>query len=365
MATTLQPTPTQTTGKPTAAQAFGVTGVTSPIEPMTIERRALRPEDVAIRITHCGICHSDLHMARNDWGMSVYPMVPGHEIVGIVTGVGSDVSKFEVGDRAAVGCLVDSDGTCDHCKAGHEQFCPNWVMTYAGTDLQDGTVTQGGYSDHIVVRQEFVCRVPDSLDISRAAPLLCAGITTYSPLRKFGVGPGREVGIAGLGGLGHMGVKLARAMGAEVTMITTSPEKGEDARELGAHDVLISRDQAAMDAAAERFDFILNTIPVAHDVGPYLNLLKPNGAMVIVGAIDMLEGVHGGALAMRNRTIAGSLIGGLPETQEMLDFCAEHAVLPEVEHIGPDRINEAWDRMAKGDVRYRFVIDMGTIGEAA
>ena len=365
MATTLQPTPTQTTGKPTTAQAFGVTGATSPIEPMTIERRALRPEDVAIRITHCGICHSDLHMARNDWGMSVYPMVPGHEIVGIVTGVGSDVSKFEVGDRAAVGCLVDSDGTCDHCKAGHEQFCPNWVMTYAGTDLQDGTVTQGGYSDHIVVRQEFVCRVPDSLDISRAAPLLCAGITTYSPLRKFGVGPGTKVGIAGLGGLGHMGVKLARAMGAEVTMITTSPEKGEDARELGAHDVLISRDQAAMDAAAERFDFILNTIPVAHDVGPYLNLLKPNGAMVIVGAIDMLEGVHGGALAMRNRTIAGSLIGGLPETQEMLDFCAEHAVLPEVEHIGPDRINEAWDRMAKGDVRYRFVIDMGTIGEAA
>ena len=365
MATTLQPTPTQTTGKPTAAQAFGVTGATSPIEPMTIERRALRPEDVAIRITHCGICHSDLHMARNDWGMSVYPMVPGHEIVGIVTGVGSDVSKFEVGDRAAVGCLVDSDGTCDHCKAGHEQFCPNWVMTYAGTDLQNGTITQGGYSDHIVVRQEFVCRVPDSLDISRAAPLLCAGITTYSPLRKFGVGPGSEVGIAGLGGLGHMGVKLARAMGAEVTMITTSPEKGEDARELGAHDVLISRDQAAMDAAAERFDFILNTIPVAHDVGPYLNLLKPNGAMVIVGAIDMLEGVHGGALAMRNRTIAGSLIGGLPETQEMLDFCAEHAVLPEVEHIGPDRINEAWDRMAKGDVRYRFVIDMGTIGEAA
>jgi uncharacterized zinc-type alcohol dehydrogenase-like protein len=304
-------------------------------------------------------------MARNDWGMSVYPMVPGHEIVGIVTGVGSDVSKFEVGDRAAVGCLVDSDGTCDHCKAGHEQFCPNWVMTYAGKDLHDGTVTQGGYSDHIVVRQQFVCRVPDSLDISRAAPLLCAGITTYSPLRKFGVGPGSKVGIAGLGGLGHMGVKLARAMGAEVTMITTSPEKGEDARELGAHDVLISRDQAAMDAAAERFDFILNTIPVAHDVGPYLNLLKPNGAMVIVGAIDMLEGVHGGALAMRNRTIAGSLIGGLPETQEMLDFCAEHAVLPEVEHIGPDRINEAWDRMAKGDVRYRFVIDMGAIGEAA
>jgi uncharacterized zinc-type alcohol dehydrogenase-like protein len=365
MATTLQPSPAETSSGPTKSQAYGVASADSPVEPLTIERRALRPEDVAIKITHCGICHSDLHMARNDWGMSVYPMVPGHEIVGLVTGVGSAVTKFKVGDRAAVGCLVDSDRSCEHCKAGHEQFCPNWVMTYAGKDLQDGSITQGGYSDHIVVRQEFVCRVPESLDISRVAPLLCAGITTYSPLRKFGVGPGKKVGIAGLGGLGHMGVKLAAAMGAEVTMITTSPEKGRDARELGAHDVLISKDQSAMDAAAERFDFILNTIPVAHDVSPYLNLLKPNGVMVIVGAIDMLQGVHGGALAMRNRVIAGSLIGGLPETQEMLDFCAEHDVLPEVEHIGPAEINEAWDRMEKGEVRYRFVIDMNTAGEAA
>jgi len=365
MATTLQPSPIESVGGPSQSQAYGVASAEAAVEPMTIERRAPRPEDVAIRITHCGICHSDLHMARNDWGMSVYPMVPGHEIVGIVTAVGSAVTKFKAGDRAAVGCLVDSDRTCDHCKAGHEQFCPNWVMTYAGKDLQDGSVTYGGYSDRIVVRQEFVCRVPESLDISRAAPLLCAGITTYSPLRKFGVGPGTKVGIAGLGGLGHMGVKLAAAMGANVTMITTSPEKGEDARELGAHDVLISRDPAAMEAAAERFDFILNTIPVTHDVGPYLNLLKPNGVMVIVGAIDMLEGIHGGALAMRNRTIAGSLIGGLPETQEMLDFCAEHGVLPEVEHVRPGEINEAWDRMAKGDVRYRFVIDMGAANSAA
>jgi alcohol dehydrogenase (NADP+) len=364
MATTLQPTQ-ETTEKSTTAQAFGVTSAESPIAPLAIERRALRPEDVAIRISHCGICHSDLHMAHNDWGMSVYPMVPGHEIVGVVTGVGSAVTKFKVGDRAAVGCLVDSDQTCEHCKAGHEQFCPNWVMTYGSKDLQDGSITYGGYSDHVVVRQEFVCRLPESLDISRAAPLLCAGITTYSPLRKFGVGPGTKVGIVGLGGLGHMGVKLAAAMGANVTMITTSPEKGQDARELGAHDVLISKDQAAMDAAAERFDFILNTIPVSHDVAPYLNLLKPNGVMVIVGAIDMLEGVHGGSLAMRNRVIAGSLIGGLPETQEMLDFCAEHGILPEVEHVRPAEINEAWDRMVRGDVRYRFVIDMGTIGEAA
>ena len=358
MATTINQSGTQQMDGPTKAQAFGVTSADASIAPMTIERRALRPDDVAIRITHCGICHSDLHMAHNDWGMSSYPMVPGHEIVGEVTGVGSAVTKFQVGDRAAVGCLVDSDLTCDHCKAGHEQFCANWVMTYGGKDRHDGSTTQGGYSDHIVVRQEFVCRVPDKLDMSRAAPLLCAGITTYSPLRKFGVGPGHKVGVAGLGGLGHMGVKLAAAMGAEVTMITTSPEKGEDARELGAHDVLISKDPAAMDAAAERFDFILNTIPVTHDVGPYLNLLKPNGTMVIVGAIDVLEGVHGGALAMRNRTIAGSLIGGLPETQEMLDFCAEHGVHPEVEHISPNEINHAWDRMVKGDVRYRFVIDM-------
>lgn len=365
MATTLQPSPADTTNGATKSQAYGIASSESPVEPMTIERRALRPEDVAIRITHCGICHSDLHMARNDWGMSVYPMVPGHEIVGLVTGVGSAVTRFKVGDRAAVGCLVDSDQTCEHCRAGHEQFCPSWVMTYAGKDLQDGSVTYGGYSDQIVVRQEFVCRVPASLDMSRAAPLLCAGITTYSPLRKFGVGTGTKVGIAGLGGLGHMGVKLAAAMGAEVTMITTSPEKGQDARELGAHDVLISKNQAALDAASERFNFILNTIPVTHDVGPYLNLLKPNGVMVIVGAIDMLEGVHGGSLAMRNRTLAGSLIGGLAETQEMLDFCAEHGVLPEVEHIAPGEINQAWDRMAKGNVRYRFVIDMGATPGAA
>ena len=358
MATMLTPSAAEPTDRPTEVQAYGLTSADAEVAPLSIERRALRANDVAIRITHCGICHSDLHMARDDWGMSIYPMVPGHEIVGIVTAVGSDVTKFKAGDRAAVGCLVDADLTCEHCRAGHEQFCPNWVMTYAGTDLHDGSVTYGGYSDRIVVRQEFVCRVPDSLDISRTAPLLCAGITTYSPLRRFGVGPGQSVAIAGLGGLGHMGVKLAAAMGAQVTMITTSPEKGEDARELGAHDVLLSTDQAAMDAAAERFDFILDTIPVAHDVGPYLTLLKPNGVLVIVGAIDMLDGVHGGALAMRNRVIAGSLIGGLPETQEMLDFCAEHGVHPEVEMIGPGEINEAWKRMKDGDVRYRFVIDM-------
>ena len=363
---TLEPTRSEATDRPTTARAFGVTSAESPVGPLTIERRALRPEDVAIRITHSGICHSDLHMAHNDWGMSIYPMVPGHEIVGTVTGVGSAVTKFQVGDRAAVGCLVDSDLSCEHCRAGHEQFCEGgMVLTYSGIDRQDGSITQGGYSDHIVVRQEFVCRLPESLDITRAAPLLCAGITTYSPLRRFGVGPGQRVAIAGLGGLGHMGVKFAAALGAHVTMITTSPQKGEDARDLGADDVLLSTDAEAMASAANRFDFILNTIPVTHDIGPYVNLLRPNGVMVIVGAIDALPGLHGAALAMRNRVVAGSLIGGLPETQEMLDFCGEHGIHPEVEIIRADQINEAWERMKKGDVRYRFVIDMAALEPAA
>jgi uncharacterized zinc-type alcohol dehydrogenase-like protein len=361
MATTVQPEQMADTG-PTKTKAWGVESAGAAAVPLTIERRALRPEDIAIRISHSGICHSDLHMVRNDWGMSLYPMVPGHEIVGTVTAVGSNVGKYKVGDRVAVGCLVDSDLSCDQCKAGQEQFCATGAtLTYSGIDRQDGSVTYGGYSQQIVVREEFVCRLPDSLDISKAAPLLCAGITTYSPLRKFGVGPGQKVGIAGLGGLGHMGVKFAVAMGADVTMITTSPRKGQDARELGAHDVLLSTDSDAMASAANSFDFILNTIPVSHEVGPYLNLLKPNGTMVVVGAIDNLPGLHGGQLVMRNRAIAGSLIGGLPETQEMLDFCGQHGIHPEVETIRIDEVNEAWERMEKGDVRYRFVIDMETL----
>jgi uncharacterized zinc-type alcohol dehydrogenase-like protein len=350
----------------TTAKAWGTESADAPLKPMRIERRDLRPEDVAIKISHCGICHSDVHFAHNDWGMSQYPMVPGHEIVGTVTGVGDAVQRYKVGDSVAVGCLVDSDLTCDQCMAGHEQFCAEGpTFTYSGTDRQSGELTQGGYSDHIVVREEFVCRMPEGLDPARAAPLLCAGITTYSPLKKYGVGPGQEVGIAGLGGLGHMGVKLARAMGARVTMITTSPEKGEDARALGAHDVLLSTDAEAMAAAAGRFDFILNTVPVGHDVQPYLELLKPNATMVIVGAIDSLANVHGGQLVMRNRAIAGSLIGGLAETQEMLDFCAEHGIVADTEVIRIDQVNEAWDRMQKGDVRYRFVIDMASLDEAA
>ena len=345
---------------PTNAKAWGVETSEAPVKPLTIERRDIRNDDVAIRITHCGICHSDLHMARNDWGMSIYPLVPGHEIVGTVTAVGPGVTRFQPGDKVAVGCLVDSCRECDPCRRGEEQFCAaGMTMTYSSPDRRDGRITYGGYSEQILVRQEFVCRLPDSLDPARAAPLLCAGITTYSPLRRFDVGPGKKVGIAGLGGLGHMGVKLASAMGANVTMITTSPQKGEDARALGAHDVLLSTDAGAMAGAAGAFDFILNTIPVRHNVAPYVELLKPNGAMVIVGAIDELEGLHGGSLVMRNRMIAGSLIGGLPETQEMLDFCGDHGIHPEVETIGPGEINQAWERMEKGDVRYRFVIDMG------
>ena len=350
----------------TTAQAWGVTSSDSSVVPLTIERRDLRPEDVAIKISHCGICHSDLHFAHNDWGMSEYPMVPGHEIVGTVTSVGSGVSKYKVGDRVAVGCLVDSDLTCDECRAGFEQFCVEMpTFTYSGRDRQTGELTQGGYSEHVIVREEFVCRVPDSLDMARTAPLLCAGITTYSPLRRFGVGPGQKVAVVGLGGLGHMGVKLAAAMGAQVTMVTTSPGKGEDARQLGAGDVLISTDEEAMASKAGQFHFVLDTIPVSHDVQPYLNLLRPHGALVLVGALEPLPGVNGFNLIFGNRALAGSAIGGLAETQEMLDFCAEKNVLPDIEMIRADEINEAWERLKKGDVRYRFVIAMATIAEAA
>ena len=344
---------------PTQAKGWGTAAADQPLKAMSFDRRDLRANDVAIKISHCGICHSDLHMARNDWGMSRYPMVPGHEIVGTVTAVGGDVSRYRVGDKVAVGCLVDSCRDCAQCASGQEQFCAKGsTLTYAGLDRIDGSLTQGGYSDHVVVREEFVCRIPENLDIAKAAPLLCAGITTYSPLRKFGVGEGSKVGVAGLGGLGHMGVKLARAMGAHVTMITTSPAKGADARELGADDMLVSTDADAMAAARGRFDFILNTIPVAHEVNPYLDLLTPNGTMVMVGAIAPLPSIHGGALIMANRTLAGSLIGGLPETQEMLDFCGKHGILPEVETIAIDEVNHAYERLEKGDVRYRFVIDM-------
>ena len=341
---------------------YSATDAQAPLKPFTFERRDLRPLDVAIAITHCGVCHSDLHQARDEWHNTVYPCVPGHEIVGRVVEVGSAVTTFKVGDKAAVGCLVDSCDDCASCHDGLQQYCEKApVFTYNGKDKVTGDLTFGGYSDRIVVTEGFVLRVPDKLDMARVAPLLCAGITTYSPLRHWKVSRGQKVGVVGLGGLGHMGVKIAAAMGAEVTMITTSPDKEKDARALGAHRFLLSKDEAAMKANAEYFDFILNTIPVGHDVGPYMALVKRDGAMVLVGALEPLQGVNGFPLAFRRKTLAGSLIGGIPETQEMLDFCAEHDVMPDCETIGIQGVNEAYERLLKGQVKYRFVIDMASI----
>jgi alcohol dehydrogenase (NADP+) len=346
----------------TKAIGYAVAGPDAPLAPISFERRELRPDDVAIAIDYCGICHSDAHMAHNDWGNTAYPCVPGHEIIGHVTAIGSAVTRHKVGDAVAVGCMVDSCMACNPCMEGDEHQCVKGLTgTYNSKDRQTGAPNYGGYSDHIVVRDHFVCKVPAKLDIRRAAPLLCAGITCWSPLRQWNVGKGTKVAVVGLGGLGHMGVKLAAALGAEVTMITTSPGKGEDARKLGASHVLLSTDTKAMATAAGSFDFILNTIPVRHNVNPYVALLGRKGVMVIVGAIEPLEPIHGGLLVNNNRIVAGSMIGGIPETQELLEFCAEHGILPECESIGVQALNEAWARMQKNDVKYRFVIDMTTL----
>ena len=344
---------------PTQARGWGTDAADQPLKPMTFDRRDLRANDVAIKISHAGICHSDLHSCRNDWHNSRYPVVPGHEIVGTVTAVGPDVTAHKVGDTVAVGCMVDSCMECTQCKEGWEIFCENgMVATYNGIDKHDGTPTKGGYSDHVVVRDHFVVKVPDGMDVSRLAPLLCAGITTYSPLRQYKVGEGTKVAVVGLGGLGHMGVKLAAAMGAHVTMITTTASKGKDARELGADDVILSTDAEQMKAAGRRFDFILNTIPVKHDITPYVQLLGRSGRMVLVGMIDMLPEFHTFNLLIMNRAVGGSAIGGMPETQEMLEFCFKHDIYPECETIALAEVNEAYERLLKNDVRYRFVIDM-------
>ena len=349
----------------TPATGWGTDAPDQPLRPMTFERRDLRPNDVAIQITHAGICHSDLHTCRNDWNNSKYPIIPGHEIVGIVTAIGDEVTRHRVGETVAVGCMVDSCMECDQCLEGWEVFCRNGcVQTYNGVDYHDGTGTRGGYTDHIVVRDHFVLKVPGGMEVAKVAPLLCAGITTYSPLRQYNVGAGSKVAVVGLGGLGHMGVKLAAAMGAHVTMITTTPAKGDDARELGAHDVIISTDKAQMKAARTRFDFILNTIPVSHEIDPYLQLLGRSGRMVIVGALNEMPGFTGANLVWWNRAVGGSAIGGIPETQEMLDFCAARGIYPEVEFIRMDEVNTAYDRLLKNDVRYRFVIDMSTLEKA-
>lgn len=339
----------------------------SPVAPFTFERRALRPDDVRIEVLYTGVCHSDLHQARNDWGGSVFPMVPGHEIVGRVTALGDDVSRFKVGDLAAVGCMVDSCQDCSACAQGLEQYCENHcTQTYNDKDRHTGEPTYGGYSEAIVVRESFVLHVPGNLDPKAVAPLLCAGITTYSPLRHWKVTAGQTVGVIGLGGLGHMGVKFAHAMGAKVTVITTSPGKEADARKLGADTVLLSKDEAAMKAHARSFDFLLNTVPVGHDINPYMTLLKLNGTMVIVGTLNPLKGeVQTLPMIMPRRSVAGSGIGGIPETQEMLDFCGEHNIVSDIEVIDMQTINEAYERMLKNDVKYRFVIDMASLKKDA
>jgi uncharacterized zinc-type alcohol dehydrogenase-like protein len=325
-------------------------------------RRALRPDDVRIDIRYCGVCHSDLHQARNDWRNTVYPCVPGHEIVGQVAAVGVSVAGFAAGDWVAVGCLVDSCKACVECNAGREMFCQKGAtLTYNGKDRHTGDITCGGYSAHIVVRDEFVLRMPAGLDPARAAPLLCAGITTYSPLRHWNIGPGAKVAVAGLGGLGHMGVKLATAMGAEVTVITRSAAKVDEARALGAQHVLLSVDSEAMKKSSGKFDFVLDTIPVVHELDPYLRLTRTHGALVLVGVIDTIPAFSSRLLIGGRKTLSGSAIGGIAQTQELLDFCARHGIVADCEMIAMPQINEAFERMERGDVRYRFVIDMHTL----
>ncbi|MCJ7420774.1 NAD(P)-dependent alcohol dehydrogenase [Sphingomicrobium astaxanthinifaciens] len=343
---------------PTQAFGWGVESPDDEIHALRFERRDPRPDDVTIAISHCGICHSDLHFAHDDWGMSNYPMVPGHEIVGTVTAVGPEVTTFAVGDRVGVGCMVDSCLQCEYCTGGQEQFCVEGPTFTYGVPDRNGELTQGGYSDHLLVREEFVCRIPDGLDMAKAAPLLCAGITTYSPLKRWGVRKGTKVAVVGLGGLGHMAVKIALAMGAEVKVVTTSPEKAEAARAMGASDVVVSTDPEAMEAAAASFDLVIDTVPVTHDIDPYVTLLRPNGTMVVVGALEPLPGVSGFNLIFGNRAVAGSAIGGVAETQEMLDFCAEHGIVPEIELIKGEDIASAWSTLEQGDIAHRFVIDV-------
>ncbi len=346
----------------TEIKAYGARDKTADLEPMTIKRREVGPKDVKIEITYCGVCHSDIHQVRNDWKNSVYPVVPGHEIIGHVVAVGKDVKKFKEGQLVGVGCMVDSCRECSACKDDLEQYCENgMVPTYNGKDKHLGGHTFGGYSEMVVVDQDFVLTIPDNLDQKAVAPLLCAGITTFSPLNHWGVKEGDKVGIIGLGGLGHMGIKFANAMGAHVVMITTSPDKAKDAKRLGAHEVLISKDEEAMKEHTGSFDFLLNTVPVGHDINPYINLLKRDATMVLVGAIEPLDAVHGGGLVMGRKRVAGSLIGGIAETQEMLDFCGEHNIVSDVEMINMDNINEAYDRVTSSDVKYRFVIDMNSL----
>lgn len=330
--------------------------------PFAFERRDVGPNDVLIDIEYCGICHSDIHLAKNEWAgffPAMYPMVPGHEIVGRVSQVGEAVTKFKVGDAAGIGCFVDSCGECIGCNSGLEQYCvAGAAFTYGGTEMDRVTPTYGGYSNKYVIGEHYAHKVAATGDLAGVAPLLCAGITTYSPLKRFNVGPGQRVGVVGLGGLGHMGVKIAVAMGADVTVFSTSPDKEADARALGASGFVVTREPENFAPLAGSFNFILDTVSANHDINPYFSCLGLNGVLAVVGLPDMPASVHHAAVIMGNKTLTGSLIGGIPETQEMLDFCAEHNVTADVEIITPDRIEEAYDRTVKSDVRYRFVIDM-------
>ncbi|TDR85345.1 NAD(P)-dependent alcohol dehydrogenase [Enterovirga rhinocerotis] len=341
---------------------YAATDAEARLAPFTFERRDPGPNDVEIEILFCGVCHSDLHQVRNEWQNTLYPCVPGHEIVGRVTRVGSAVTTFKAGDLAGVGCMVDSCRECDSCREGLEQYCvPGFTLTYNSPDKAGAGHTFGGYSSHVVVDRHFVLRIPDNLDLAAAAPLLCAGITTYSPLRHWKVGPGQKVGIAGLGGLGHMGVKLAHAMGARVVVLTTSASKEADARRLGADEILVMRNPEAVAKHAESFDFILDTIAAEHDINVYLGLLRRDATLVQVGAPEKPLALNVFSLLLRRRNFAGSIIGGIAETQEMLDFCGAHGITADIEMIRMDEIEAAYQRMAKSDVKYRFVIDMATL----
>jgi uncharacterized zinc-type alcohol dehydrogenase-like protein len=351
--------------KTTNIKAFGTTAADAPLKLMTIDRRDVTAKDIEIEILYCGVCHSDLHTARNDWGGTMYPAVPGHEIVGRITKVGSEVTKVKVGDLAGVGCLVDSCQTCESCKKDLEQYCSNgWVGTYNGADKHLGGHTFGGYSDKIVVDENFILKVPANLDLAAVAPLLCAGITTWSPLRHWKVTKGSKVAVIGLGGLGHMAIKLAKGLGAEVTLFSRTPDKEKDAVALGADAVIISTDENHMNSVSGKFDLIIDTVPYVHDLNPYVATLNISGTLVLVGYLGGLEPVLNTVpMILGRKSVAGSLIGGIAETQEMLDFCGEHNIVSEIEIIKMQDINEAYERMLKSDVRYRFVIDMASLKE--
>lgn len=334
----------------------------TPLVPHGFERRDPRPDDVVIDVLFCGVCHSDLHVARNDWGGSKYPVVPGHEVVGRVASVGAQVTRFKVGDAVGVGCMVESCQKCPACGRGEENYCTKMVGTYNSDDLRDGMRTYGGYSNKIVVTERFVLKMPEGLDLKGAAPLLCAGITTWSPLRHWKVGPGTRLGVVGLGGLGHMALKLGKALGAEVTLFTRSPGKEADARQLGADHIILSTDKAQMKAARASFDLIIDTVPYNHELNGYVSTLAVNGTLVLVGYLGPIEpAINSVPMIVARKSVAGSMIGGIPETQEMLDFCGKHGISADIELISIGEINQAYERMIASDVKYRFVIDLATL----